>query len=734
MVKCLSKEKYSDFVNKNMIHVDDLKDNMIHFPFNGTTKYCFDTETCVTSEENRILCDTGRYKEIEGDVVKVYSWALSNTSNDYILYGETLPQFFNAMVDLFTFWLEPEGTITKRKVEECRKISNVDIYVHNLTYDFSFIKYFLLRNDFYYEQILIKNFKRTLPMKLPLTYGVTEVAGDIYDSNINLYCYFYDIKQKDGTYKREYVTSSIKFYDSAKIIGDSIDNIGKKLLTIDDNFLKKGDTYDYDRVRPDGYILTQDEKEYLYNDVYILKEMFNQFYNSLNTNKKTASSIAYSKLMEMNPLSDNKQALKLRYPSIYNNSFLSSVVRASYKGGYTIANNNYVGKDIQDINGCSIDINSSYPSAMLNNPLPYGLPMIYDGYIPSDDMTMNLIVVGFDAFENKYPNDPLGHFQTTSLHTNKYHKIGTEYMNSSFIDDISYYYTNPINEELADIPKYPYRIIIPIWEFEFNNLCKYVNFYSYKDNSNFIPNHDPHRNELTKKYTILKTLQFNADKGFYTEFIEHFAKMKIEGANEGNATKKQVAKLMLNSCYGKFATRVERIVRPLQMDNEGNAVFKFYGGQYLTENHYYPPVASAITAYGRVKLKTQMYSLCLANGEYEDVILYGDTDSIYTLLDVDSVKEIMGDNLHPTTLGKWDIEKSNITRFKALGAKKYMVTDNNKTTCKCAGLPKDVRDTITYDSFYLGSKFNNKLAKHDVKGGCLLLKTTFTIVDTGGLY
>ncbi|MGV7535274.1 hypothetical protein PJM52_28995, partial [Mycobacterium kansasii] len=88
-------------IKEYLIHCDNLKEN-IHF-FNVDSTFCFDTESCFVSEEIKKMYEekNKRFKNTKishkGDAVKFYAWALSNTTNDYVLYGESLDQFFKSI-------------------------------------------------------------------------------------------------------------------------------------------------------------------------------------------------------------------------------------------------------------------------------------------------------------------------------------------------------------------------------------------------------------------------------------------------------------------------------------------------------------------------------------------------------------------------------------------------------------------------------------------------------------
>ena len=59
-----------------------------------------------------------------------------------------------------------------------------------------------------------------------------------------------------------------------------------------------------------------------------------------------------------------------------------------------------------------------------------------------------------------------------------------------------------------------------------------------------------------------------------------------------------------------------------------------------------------------------------------------------------------------------------------------LTTNDDKLVCKCAGLPKEAREIVTYNTFYLGASFEGKLANKKVRGGVLLVPIDFKLKVT----
>ena len=160
------------------------------------------------------------------------------------------------------------------------------------------------------------------------------------------------------------------------------------------------------------------------------------------------------------------------------------------------------------------------------------------------------------------------------------------------------------------------------------------------------------------------------------------------------------------------------------MDENGKINYGDAVNTYKTEKKYYRAFASAVTAWGRVNLRETLYKVGHEN------VIYFDTDSLYTTITIDELKEKCGDIIHATELGKWDHEKT-YNKFKCIGAKMYIVQETDGTvTCKCAGLGDDVKEEITFENFEIGAEFEGKKTTRAIKGGYVIRKGTHKIRES----
>jgi len=191
--------------------------------------------------------------------------------------------------------------------------------------------------------------------------------------------------------------------------------------------------------------------------------------------------------------------------------------------------------------------------------------------------------------------------------------------------------------------------------------------------------------------------------------------------------KREIAKLHLNSLYGKFATNTDVTGKhPVMVDNR--VVYR--RGEEKRRNPVYTPVGVFITSWARD------LTIRAAQANY-DTFAYADTDSLHLLRD-DVPATI---DVHPTRLGAWKHEydydealyiraKAYLERTSALQCK-----DRKPHTCdascyyvtRIAGLPTDVSSTLTFDDIRQGKVIHGKLTPVSVPGGIVLTDTPYKI-------
>lgn len=421
---------------------------------------------------------------------------------------------------------------------------------------------------------------------------------------------------------------------------------------------------DYNIIREDNHELTDEELSYLRNDVEIMARALDIMFKE-NLTKMTIASNALSFYKEINT------NFEKYFPVL--NYEIDKDLRLSYKGGFTYLNPIYKEKEVS--NGLVLDVNSLYPSVMYFEKLPIGEPIFYEGNYQKDilhPLYIQRISCMFELKKDKIPTIQI---------KNNLSFIPNEYLTSSNNDIVSLTLTN-IDLEL---------------------FLEHYNVYYLKYHCGW---------------------KFKGLKGLFNTYIDYWSEKKINAKKENNSSLYLIAKLMLNSLYGKFGLNPNVRGKYPILEN-GIVKYKMYDKEI--RNPIYIPVASFITSYARKKTITTSQAIkdYTINKYGQDMYLYSDTDSIHTLLNNEEELKSFVD-IDDFKLGAWKIE-SKFTKAKFIRQKCYIEEFENSMNVTVAGLPKKLSDKINFDNFKPGFTCNGKLAPKHVKGGVLLADTPFTI-------
>ena len=442
-------------------------------------------------------------------------------------------------------------------------------------------------------------------------------------------------------------TYHVRIMDSLKICPLSIAQMAKAY----DLPILKG-SIDYDAPRPVGHVLTDEEIAYLDNDVQIAAMVMERFLTR-GLNKMTAGSNALSDYRDRN---GGKRGFRRWFPMLSEEE--DTFIRRAYRGGFAWVNPKYQGRALG--RGIVFDVNSLYPSVMYGcsgERLPYGLPEWFDGKpVPSEayDLWVAQITCSFRLREGHIPCIQLkGNFRFSQ----------TEYLSRSD-GDVTFTITN-VDWELIRQQYHVYNL-------------RWHGGYMFRS-ANFL----------------------------FKSYIDYWIKEKNEATIEGNKGRRQIAKLMLNSLYGKFATRTTVYSRRPALVNN---VLRYVDLPPEQRDPVYLPVGVFVTSWARYKTITTAQSVY-------DRFVYADTDSIHLVgtevpecIDVDDVR-----------LGAWKHE-STFWRAKFLRAKCYLEYEDgsDSPTVHVAGMPAACRGQVTMDNFDFGATYQGKLYTHRVEGGIVL--------------
>lgn len=501
---------------------------------------------------------------------------------------------------------------------------NKIVYFHNLKFDGEFIIHWLFNNGFKYSK-----------EKQEKTFScVVSSMGQFY---------IIEVIFKTGNKKQEKVI----FYDSLKKLPFPVRKIAE-----DFNLPIQKLEIDYNEERNDDHILTEQEIEYVLHDVKIVA-MALQIQIEQNLTKITNGSDALNDFKR----TISKKQFEINFPIL--DIQTDKDIRQAYRGGFTYVNPKFQNKDIK--NGIVFDVNSLYPSVMYDKPLPYGLPLFFNGQYEHDEM-YPLFIQNFTC-DFKVKKD---YIPTIQLKNNLSY-IPNEYITES---------KEQVNLVLTSVDLELFFEHYDVWNIE------YINGWKFKQ-----------------------------CVGIFKPYIDKWGKVKKE--NKGAI--RQLAKLMLNSLYGKFGTNPDVTGKIPYLDDEN--VVKWKLGEKEMRDPIYIPMGVFITAWARHKTISTA-QLCF------DRFIYADTDSLH-LVGTDipkAIEHIIDDK----ELGYWAHE-STFTRARFIRQKTYIEEIAGKIDVKCAGMPDTIKSRVTWDNFHKGFKSGGKLLPKRVKGGIILKDTEFTL-------
>lgn len=459
-------------------------------------------------------------------------------------------------------------------------------------------------------------------------------------------------------------------YDSLKKLPFSVDRIGKAFKL---STLKiKVDQEFYTRYRPIGHKITDEEYEYIKHDIKVIAgALKTQFEQGLT--KMTAGSDSLSGYKA----SISNKLYKKMFPTFTID--LDSNLRLAYKGGFTWLNKKYAHKDLDS--GIVFDVNSLYPAMMYYKLLPFGEPIPYKGEYKQDDdfpLYIQHIKCEFSLKDNHIPTIQI----KRDLRFNS-----NEYLETSKGYKVDLYVTN-VDLEL---------------------IKKHYDLYDLE---------------------YIQGWKFRGKKEMFKNFIDRWTMVKMESAG----AIRELAKLMLNSLYGKFATNPDVTKRIPYLKENGALGFEM--GKEDFKDPEYTPLGAFITAYARNETITTA-QLCY------DRIIYCDTDSVHLV--GTEIPEILKDRIDPKKMGYWDYEatflKGRYLRQKTYAhyiCKKYndegkVIPATNKdydfVTFKvtCSGMSDTVKEKVTWNNFHVGFKSYGSLRGKQVDGGVVLIDREFSI-------
>lgn len=538
----------------------------------------------------------------------------------------------------------------------CAGKENYIVAFHNLKFDGAFILGWLNANGYTH---ILKN---------------EDKADKTYETLINNMGVYYKITVYFSVKGRK--VNKVEFIDSMKIFNTSVERIA-----IDyDLPIRKG-SIDYKAKREVGHILTDEELAYLQNDVEIVARALDAFYK-MGYKKLTIGSNALENFKDMCKGFNNY------FPEL--DAETDKAIRKSYKGGFTYVNPKNQNKTLKGTL-CCLDVNSLYPSRLVNCYMPYQEPIYFEGRYKQDELyplyTQRLLCT-FKVKPDKIP--------TIQIKGNM-RFVANEYLEWSGFE--------PVELTLTSV-----------------------------DLKLFFEHYD------VEVFDYLDGHKFKACKGLFNNYVTYWTEQKTKAKKVGNKSKYSTSKLYMNSIYGKFSTSKTGCQKIPVFDSQG--VMHYVLGEEEEMKSVYLPVGTFTTSEGRkltIETSQKLREWSEKNLGY-DAYCYSDTDSIYAHLNRQQVEQFAkeaGVELDPYILGAWDIEQDNITRTKFLRQKCYLKEVNGKKIATVAGCPKELSHLFNFQNFKVGfttADFtkeeigkNGKLRFKQVSGGVILQDTDFTI-------
>lgn len=510
------------------------------------------------------------------------------------------------------------------------------IYFHNLKFDGSYLLDYFCRSGYAWKDS---------PREV-------KTAGEMYflitDSGV---WFMGKVILKNGR--------RLDFRDSFKKIPLSVRTIGESYKLP----ILKGEI-DYTMPRPVGYTPTAEEIAYIHNDTEIVARALKIHFDEGLT-ELTAPADAFKFLKST--VCDSYRKLGIMSMRDKEHPEIDAFCRKAYCGGISWVNPDIKEKTVGA--GVVYDVNSLYPSVMLNNPYPVYYPTKIQSYT---ELNGFLWIASFKVKAKRKPG-----------------KLPTLRANNAWVENS---FTGVVTLTSVD-----YDLMLENYDAE----CDFIEGYRWA----------------------------HSDDQLFTEFVTYWGNRKMQ--HTGGL--RQIDKLMLNSCYGKFGLNPDRVQKRAVYDPITRTVkyppYRDVNNNKLVKHEKANNVAIAafVTAYARRELCRGVNA---SRG-----FCYCDTDSVhlatFRIPGTDKIEypSFTGE-VHPTKLGAWKLE-SQFMRARYLRQKTYIEEERyGDFEVKACGMPQACKELVTWENFKIGAKFPGKLMPKVRPGGIELVETEFTIHET----
>ncbi len=587
-------DNIEDISIDNMPFVKYKKDNLI-----SNIPIAFDIES------------TSFYNEKQEKQAIMYAWVLG--INGKCIRGRTWNDFIKVI----------EFLVKKYELNDKKRLI---IYVHNLSFEFQFI-----RKIFKWSKVF------SIEERKPI-YAIT--------------------------------TSGIEFRCSYLLSGYNLATLGKNLNKYKVNKLV-GDL-DYKLLRHSKTPLTIVEWKYILNDVLVvtsyIQELIEQFESIANIPITKTGFVRL--LLKKNCLKkENRKNYHALIKTLQLEEESFNLMRKVYSGGFTHANANHVNKTKYNVS--SVDFTSAYPYCLISEKYPMSTPRRY--YIKNKQ--------DFKEVLTKY----------ACIFTITFYDIESKI---SFENYISSFKCEVLENEIINNGRVvsATKLKISICELDYKIIEKAYNF---------------NKIEITNFYIMKKEY---LPRPFILTILELYQKKTILKGVEDKQQEYMNAKENLNSLYGMCATN------PLREEIEYIEEWNKHNGdiEKLLLNYNKGANRTNYYAWGIYNTAYNRYNLWLGILECKEDYIYSDTDSL-KILNYEYHKKFFDEYnkntqlklkrcldfynipltyLTPKTikgiekpLGVFDYE-GTYTRFKTLGAKRYIYEEDKQLHITISGVNK----------------------------------------------
>lgn len=625
----------------------------------------------------------------------------------------------SACVELYTEDVKVFHSIDETMQYYLSLNTNIVAYYHNLKFDGSFWINYLLSNDW----------------KMAFN-QVDDLACGYFDKKWDMpsHSFIYSVSDRGQWYSIiiRHNKHFIELRDSLKLLPFKLETIGKSFST-----KHKKLTMEYEGFRFPGCVITDEEKQYIANDVLVLKEALEFMFDN-GHNKLTIGSCC---------LSEYKKGMtdfQTKFPDVYNIKFnleltgsatLGHYIKKSYRGGwcYNVPNKS---RRIMN-NGLTIDVNSLYPS-MMHSSSGNRYPVGEGKYMTSDEITIDELdslwkdgkyyfirfKTRFHIKENKLP--------FIQIKNNPRYKSTLNLTTSDVFDKESGEYCQYYTDYLGIHP----AIV------EMTQTC--VDFKLMREQYKL------------DDFEFLDCVIFDTEIGLFDAYLDYWKEVKYKS----KGAMRTLAKLFMNNLYGKFATNDDSSFKVAYLKEDGS--LGFFGVEMHDKKPGYIPVGSAITSYARnftIRAAQANYY-----GDKKRGFIYADTDSLHCDL---NPQDLRGVTIDPVKFSCWKLESEwdeaifvrQKTYIEHIVKKDGEAPANGSFyDIKCAGLPdkckayfnksltnnipakEEITDEDEYLFFYdekgqpiyrtlkdfdLGLTIPGKLMPKQIPGGVLLVNTWY---------